>query len=188
GEVDRILYMLHAANCAGLQCLSFHNGRVHLVCAGAGKYRTAAGVEMRVVLEHSHSRFRCIETRSATLQNFVTSLQRVFKPCSIFTLFFRCHVAALNRPGAAVNRESNFFCFHVWIVIGPFFPCRSNRPLGLRSKPGRRSIKEQENKEAIGCASSSKSHQRKCNAVAGGMSTGVRPNAQGTTAWAAEYT
>ncbi len=88
GEVDRIFYMLHTANCAGLQCLSVHNGRVHLVCAGAGKYRTAAGVEMRIVLEHSHSRFRCIETRSATLQNFVTSLQRVFKPCSIFTLFF----------------------------------------------------------------------------------------------------
>jgi len=40
------------------------------------------------------------------------------KACSIFTLFFRCHLAALNRSGASVNRESNFLCFHFWIVIG----------------------------------------------------------------------
>src|SRR6185436_6670178 len=76
-------------------------------------------------------------------------------------LFFRRHRAAFNRSGSAVNRQSNFLCFHVWIVIRPCFR--------------RRSIKKHESKEAIGQASSSKSHQRKCNAVAHGMSKGFDP-------------
>src|SRR4029453_15505717 len=112
-ESDRIFYVLPAYNFAGLQCLSIHDGRIHLVCAGAGEYRTAAGVKSRIVLEYGPTRFCCIKTRSAPPQTLVTSAQCPLKPCTIFTLFLWCHVAALNRSGAAVNRESNFLRFHI---------------------------------------------------------------------------
>src|SRR5438045_2371876 len=131
GEADRTFYMLDAANRAGLQCLSIHDGRIHLVCAGASENRTASGVEVGLLLEHAHGRFRCVKTRSAALQNFVTSTQRPLKPCAIFALFFRCDLTALNRSGAAVNRESNFLCFHIWIVVGLYFRCRFHRPLSF---------------------------------------------------------
>src|SRR5215471_35314 len=44
---DRILYVLHAADCTRLQSPAIHDGRVHLVGAGAGEYGTSAGIEAR---------------------------------------------------------------------------------------------------------------------------------------------
>src|SRR5262249_7444644 len=96
---------------------------------GTGEDRAAAGIEVRIVLEYSHSRFGGIKTRSAALQNFVTSSQRPLQPRAIFTLLFRCHAAALNRSSAAVNHESKFLCFP--IVLGSYFRCRFDRSVGI---------------------------------------------------------
>src|SRR5262245_36133164 len=49
-ENDRIFDVLHAANCAGLESPAIHYGGIHLVCAGAGEYSAAAGIEVRIVL------------------------------------------------------------------------------------------------------------------------------------------
>src|SRR5262249_15926266 len=59
---DRIPYVLHAADCTGLESPAIHDGSVHLVGAGAGEYGTSAGIEARIVLEHSHGGFGSIET------------------------------------------------------------------------------------------------------------------------------
>ena len=37
----------------------------------------------------------------------------------------------LHVPPGAVHRESNFFCFHIWSVIAPYFRFRFGRPLSL---------------------------------------------------------
>src|SRR5262249_16624429 len=106
----------------------------------------------------------------AAFQNLVTSLQRTFKSGAIFALLFRRHAAALDRSSAAVNRESNFFCFHIWIVIGPYFGSQLGSRLRALGQPRRRSIKEHESKEAIGCASSHRLHGFKRNAAVAEMS------------------
>src|SRR5215468_151596 len=59
---DRILYVLHAADCTGLESPAIHDRRVHLIGAVAGEYGTSAGIEVRIVLEHSHGSFGSIET------------------------------------------------------------------------------------------------------------------------------
>src|SRR5215472_5671311 len=61
-KIDRILYVLHATDCTGLESPAIHDGCVHLVGAGAGEYGTSAGIEVRIVLEHSHGCFGSIET------------------------------------------------------------------------------------------------------------------------------
>src|SRR5262249_17461297 len=150
--------------------------------AGVGEYRTAPSVEVRIVLENSPSCFGCVETRSAAFQNFVTSSQCPLKPFAIFPLLFRCHAAALNRSGAAVNHESNSFCFHVWIVFGALFRYRCNRLTGFLGKHRRRSIKEQERKEAIGHASSRHFHRFKRKAGACEMSKRINQRLKRWTA------
>src|SRR6516162_11884704 len=59
---DRILYVLHAADCTGLESPAVHDGSVHLVGAGAGEYGTSAGIEVRIILARSHGCFGSIET------------------------------------------------------------------------------------------------------------------------------
>src|SRR5207248_11709797 len=129
----RTFYLSDTANRAVHQCLSILYVRIQLVCAGATENSTSSGVEVGILLEHAHGRFLCFKTRSAALQNFVTSTQRPLKPCAIFALFFRCDLAALNRSGAAVNHESNFLCLHIWIVVELYFRCRFHRPLSFLS-------------------------------------------------------
>src|SRR3954471_24685471 len=45
-ETDGISNMLQATNGTGSECLSVHDGRVHLVCAGTGENRATTGIEM----------------------------------------------------------------------------------------------------------------------------------------------
>jgi len=59
-------------------------------------------------------------------------------------------------------------------VFGGFFPCRFNRLFSFHGKPGRRSIKEQESKEAIGRASARNFHGIKRNAQGCEMSKRLR--------------
>src|SRR5438105_14432063 len=80
---------------------------------------------MRIIFEHAHSRFSGVETGAAALQNFVTSCQSALESRAIFALFFRRYLAALNSPGAAVDHESNFFRFHVWLIFLGKRPRRS---------------------------------------------------------------
>src|SRR6478672_1908134 len=143
--------MLQDSDSTGGERSPIHDGCIHFVCASACKNRPPAGVEMRIVLQHAHGRFRSIEAGSPALENFVTSLKRTFESCAVFALFFRRHVAALNGSGTAVDHQSKFLCFHVWLILRSLFRCNCYRPgrfFGRRPEGFWDCTKEHETKEA----------------------------------------
>ena len=72
---------------------------------------------MWIVFERTHSGLCRVETRAAALENFVTSRECAFQPGAKFVLAFRRHIGSLDSAGAAVDRESNFLHFQVWLMI-----------------------------------------------------------------------
>src|SRR6266481_3874580 len=117
---------------------------------------------MRIVFENAHGGFSRVEARSAAFQNVVTCSQSALETGAIISLFFRRHLAAVHRSGAAVDRYSKFLYFHVWLILGTLFFCgckRLSRFLGERSESLWDCTKEQQSKEAIGSKSFRASHE-----------------------------
>src|SRR5437764_486866 len=99
---------------------------------------------MRIVFEHAHGSFSCIEARSAAFQDLITGRQSTLEARAIFTLTFRRHFAALDRSGAAMDYEANFARLHVCLI---FWTVRTRSRSRLRrfvGKRERRCTKEQE--------------------------------------------
>src|SRR6266481_1674568 len=121
---------------------------------------------MWIVLQHTHGRFCRVEARSAMFQNVITSPKCTFQSGAIFTLLFRRHVGALDGSGAAVDRNSKFLYFHVWLILETLFLCcckRLSRFLGERPERFRDCTKEHQSKEAISSESFRASHETQCN-------------------------
>ena len=81
--------------------------RPALKCGSSSSTRTAASVASR--LDPPRFRIRNQQSTPAPARLDIRAL-------------FPVSFAALNRSGAAVNRESNFLCFHVWIRHSAEFP------------------------------------------------------------------
>jgi hypothetical protein len=72
---------------------------------------------MWIVFKYAHRGFRRVETRAAALKYFVAGRKRAFESGAIFALALRSHVASLDSSGTAVDCESNFLCFHAWLIV-----------------------------------------------------------------------
>ena len=127
-ETHWIFHMFHTGYCSSFERFPIHDRSVHFVRAGARKHRAFAGIEMGIIFEHAHGSFRRVETGAAIFQNFVTGSQSALESGAIFALFFRCHPATLDRSSAAVNHESNFFFFHIWLILRALSRCSCGRP------------------------------------------------------------
>jgi len=117
GKSDGVFDMFQRSDCAGSEGFPVHNSSIHLVGSGACEHGAPACIKMRIVFERSHCGFRRVETRATALENFVAGIKRSFKPSAVFTLALRGHLAWLDSPGAAVDRDSNFFRFHAWLIV-----------------------------------------------------------------------
>jgi len=116
GETDRIADVTQVRDRAGLERLAIHDGGIELVRAGIGKNRALAGIEVRIVFEDAHGRFRGVETGTTALQNLVTGAQRALEAGPIFFFTLRCHLRAVDRAGAAMDNQSPvlFVSLHRW--------------------------------------------------------------------------
>jgi hypothetical protein len=110
--------MLNAGDRTGIHGFSIHDGSIHFACAGAGKDRAFAGIEMRIILQFPDRSFDRVKTRSAAVQNFATDAKRMLDSSAILLFALRSHFVSLDRAGAAMHRECDLsVLFHCWRIF-----------------------------------------------------------------------
>ena len=107
-EAHRIPRARDAGDRAGAARAAVHDRGVELVAALGAEHRALAGIEQRIVLEHTHRGFHRIEAGPAGLEHARAGGQRRIEAGAVGGFLFGCEVLALHDAGAAMHGQGPF--------------------------------------------------------------------------------